>query len=170
MAEDLRAVAADFKKPIDEEPVMRRWAAATQRRNRESLHQARGPGGDKLEPNKPYTVKRKGHGRVGVRSGGMAGGLTAGDAAVNYRFGRKDSEAVVHGGPGATDRELNIFVEGTKSTVVEKKATTKRGKVKTWKKRVPAVPGRDFFGVDERDVERAGDDLLTTALRGFGFR
>ena len=35
---------------------------------------------------------------------------------------------------------------------------------KAWKYQGPPVPGRDFFGVDERDVDAAGED------RGFRLR
>ena len=166
---DLEAVARDLQKPIDEEPVMRRWAEATQRRNLESLQRAQGPGGEALAPNEPATAKRKGHDQVGFDSGEMAAGLTA-PGAINLRFGGDEAVAEVFGGPGSTDKELNIFIKGKPAEERWQSAQAPSGKRKAWKYQGSPVPGRDFFGVDERDVDKAGEDLLDTVAKTWGFK
>ena len=161
--------AADFAKPLDEEPVLRRWAEATQKRSLASLEAAQGPGGEPLAPDKAATVKAKGHDRVGFETGEMAAGLTD-PGAVNLRVGGDVAEADVFGGPGATDAKLNMFLKGRPAETRWESAEMPSGKRKAWQYPGDPVPGRDFFGVDERDVEAAGGDALDSILETWGFR
>lgn len=161
--------ADDFKKPLDPEPTLRCWAEAAQRRNVQSLAAGAGPGGPPLAPNRPATVRRKGHDRVGIDSGEMAHGLVD-PAAVNLKVTRDGGEAQVFGGSGATDKKLNIFIQGQRPQKRWTSEQTKSGKRRAWQYDAPAVPGRDFFGVDERDSEAAGEFLLDDVARQMGFK
>lgn len=159
----------DFRKPLNMEPFVRRWVAATQRRNLDSLSRAQGPGGPLLAGNKPYTVRRKKHGRVGFDTGEMAAGLLAPNA-VNLKIGGASVEATVFAGPGGTDKKVNIFVKGQRAQPGWMSALTKSGKRKAWKTTRPPVPGRDFIGISEADVDAAAGDMLADVARQFGFR
>jgi hypothetical protein len=159
----------DLKGTIDEEPVLRRWALATQRRNLASLEAGAGSGGATLAPNAPSTRRRKGHGRVGFHTGQMAAGLVAG-GAVNLRVGGPEAIAEVFAGPGSTDLKINAFLKGKPAEERWRSERTPSGKRRAWKYRGPPVPARDFIGIDERDVDRAAEDLLSEVGKQWGFR
>lgn len=162
------AGCSDLSKPIDEEPVLRRAAERLQRRNLESLVQAQGPGGEPIAPNTKGYARRKGHDRIGFLTGEMAAGLVASDG-VNLTVGGDVAEAEVFAGPGGTDMKVNIFLAGKPGEERWQSAETRSGRRKAWRYEGPPVPPRDFIGIDERDVEAAGDDALETILNGWGF-
>lgn len=181
----------DLRKPLNLEPGIRRAAQALQKRNVASLQAAQGPGGEPLARNRPYTEKRKRHGRVGFHTGEMAAGLLAPGAVIELRIGDARAEAVVGAGPGNTDMKVNIFVRGQPERVIEKTARIwKKGSIASrqlkgraggseivqgpggvwkWKRVVPAVPGRDFLGVDEADVDAAAEGFLSDFGAQWGF-
>lgn len=165
---------ADFKKELEpvERAVLTEWAKAAQRTNLASLRAARGPGGASLAPNKPYTAKRKGHDRVGEDSGQMLAGLLAGDG-IDVDTSGRSGKAKVYGGPGSTDLKLNIFVKGQRDgsgQMIWVSELTQSGKLKKYQVPKRRVEGRDFFGVDQRDVDAAAEDALTSVLSAWGFK
>lgn len=165
MADDL----SDLRRPVDAVEIARRAAQRIQRRNLESLANAQGPGGPPLAPNKPRTVKNKGHDRVGFYTGEMAHGLVAPTGANIVERGN-EVEVKVFGGPGNTDAKVNIFVRGQRNRVGWQSARTASGKRKAWKTNLPPVPGRDFFGLAEQDVDAIAEDATDSILKAWGFR
>lgn len=155
---------------IDLTDFLARTAARIQNRNLASLVVTRqGPGGAPLEANRPYTIRRKKHSTLGVgKTGEMLAGLTD-PGSVNVRSTRDGGSVEVFGGPGGTDKKLNMFVRGHGEETIGKRAKTKSGKVRTWKRTIPAVPARDFFGVSEIELDAAADDLTTTVALALGF-
>lgn len=186
----------DLRRPLDVEPAFRRWVAATQRRNLASLEARQGPGGAPLAKNKKYTIKKKGHDRVGFGATlEMARGLVAADGFA-MRVGGAVAEAEVYAGQNVA--KVNIFLKGQPERVIVKTARyRKRGKglrgnptrvdpllirefghefdavtgnLKRWKRTVPPVPARDFIGVADSDLDAAAEDFAADVLRQWGFR
>lgn len=184
--------ADDFREPYDPEPAARALAEAVMRRNQKSLEQRHGPAGPELAGNKKYTVRRKGHDKVGFgRTLEMYRKLFD-PRNVNMTI-RSDSVAItIFAGPGSTDLKLNTFVEGQPERVIEKTAKLRKrgtvqsrqlegrtgevatvsssGGVKKWKRKVPAVEGRDFVGLDQADIDAAASELLEGRAHAWGFR
>lgn len=163
----LDSFKADLE-PIEFE-TLTNWARAAQRRNLESLRNAQGPGGAPLAPNKPYTAKRKGHERVGFDGGQMAAELLS-DRGVDVDTSR--GEAKVYGGSGSTDFKLNVFVRGQRDgsgVMVWVTETLPSGKQKRYQRPMLRVPGRDFFGIAEADVDAVAEKATEDIFRAWGF-
>ena len=78
--------------------------------------------------------------------------------------------ATVFGGPGGTDDKLNMFLQGKPGETRWQSEKTKSGKRKAWRYQGDPVPGRDFFGIDERDLDAAAEHLVDDVVRCWGFR
>jgi hypothetical protein len=61
------------------------------------------------------------------------------------------------------------FLKGKPAEERWQSAETPSGARKAWKYKGNPVPGRDFIGADERDIEKAGEDALDTILKSWGF-
>ena len=162
--------ADDFRQPIDEEPVLRKWAEEAMRRNYENLAAGNFDGGPELAHNKAYTIRRKGFDKPGFGKTGEMSIAIVNEGNVTLWVGGESARAEVAAGPGATDKKLNLFIRGQvqpKRVVV---LTNKKGEPRKREEREVRVPGRDFMQVDGRELDNAGDDALEAVLRAWGFR
>ena len=155
---------------IDVTGFLARTAARIQNRNLASLVAGQGPGGAPLAQLHQATIatkKRMGYpGIIGVRTGAMLAGLTD-PGSVNVRSTRDGGSVEVFGGPGGTDKKINLFLADL-SYLGWTSQATESGLRKAWRV-VKGKPARDFFGVSEIDLDAAGEDLLTTVGLALGF-
>lgn len=176
----------DLLEPIDLAPVMRRWAGATKSRLVAALLEGREAGtGRALAGDSATTQRIKGHGQVGIHHERLINAVRTGFLEID----RDGSSASVHAF-AATGKEIvafRSFLAGAPTNVLKRKYRGKRlapgspvrqvfnrqvGRTatgETYSRTLAPVPARDFVGVDERDVDAAGEDLLDAALRGWGF-
>jgi hypothetical protein len=158
-----------LRAPVSSAEALANWAAASQNRNVISLVGGGGPGGEPMVPNRLYTQRRKQGRPVGIDTGEMLQGLTA-PGGVNIKATLDGGEATVFAGPGSTDMKVNLFIRGHPEEVIGKSAKMKNGHEKKWRRNIPAVPGRNFIGVSQEDVDAAAKFASESMLRQLGFR
>ena len=160
----------DFRKPLDEEPVLRRWADAAMRRNYQNLVDGNFDGGPELAHNQKYTVRRKGFDKPGFGKTGEMSINLVNVGNVTMWVGGEAARAEVAAGPGATDMKINLFVRGQ---VQPKRAvilTGKKGQPRKREEREVRVPARDFLQVDQRELDDSGGEAVDAVLRAWGFK
>ena len=84
---------------------------------------------------------------------------------------RANGSIEVFGGPGSTDKKLNLFLRGRraggKRWVSEKLPS---GKTARYEVAARDQPERDTFGIHEADVDDSAEDLHMTVANALGFR
>lgn len=148
--------------------VLQSWAQASQARLAGSLAQGQAVGGAALAPNEPKYARRKGGRPVGVKTGAMLQGMLAA-GLTGWNASAEPGTAEVLAAEGPNIPKLNIFVKGQGSRMGWVSERLPSGKIKKYQ-RAKGQPARDFVGVDERDVDAAGETAMAAVLDAWGFR